>query len=51
MNGTKHYKTIAALLIAFFCINRCSGATQAQTIVCNRLPSGAVVCVAGSRGF
>lgn len=48
MNGTKHYKTIAALLIAFCFI---SGATQAQTIVCKRLPSGAVVCVAGSRGF
>jgi hypothetical protein len=48
MNGTKHHKTIAALLIAFCCI---SNATQAQTIVCKRLPSGAVVCVAGSRGF
>lgn len=45
---TKHYKTIAALLIAFCFI---SGAAQAQTIVCKRLPSGAVVCVAGSKGF
>ena len=48
MNGTKHYKTIAAMLIAFCFI---SGVAQAQTIVCKRLPSGAVVCVAGSRGF
>lgn len=48
MNGTKHYKTIAAMLIAFCFI---AGAAQAQTIVCKRLPSGAVVCVAGSRGF
>jgi hypothetical protein len=45
---TKPYKTIAAMLIAFCFI---SGAAQAQTIVCKRLPSGAVVCVAGSRGF
>jgi hypothetical protein len=45
---TKPYKTFAAALIAFCFI---SGAAQAQTIVCKRLPSGAVVCVAGSRGF
>ena len=45
---TKPYKTFAAVLIAFCFI---SGAAQAQTIVCKRLPSGAVVCVAGSRGF
>jgi hypothetical protein len=44
----KDCKILSAMLIAFCFI---SGAAQAQTIVCKRLPSGAVVCVAGSRGF